>query len=111
MHDPAKVVSIYKAANTNEALVICDALRSRGIECQVTEINEPLAGLTIAEPDILVHLADQQRAEEIIAEYEMHRRNDVDQDTEVDDEEGDDELEDDESDIDDIEVEDEDAEP
>jgi hypothetical protein len=92
MDDPAEVITIYKAANSAEAFLVCNALQSEGIQCQVAEANEPLAGLTITEPDILIHRGDQARAEAIIAAYEEQRRRDINEDTDIDDE--DDEFDD-----------------
>ena len=42
----------------------------RGIESQVTEPNEPLAGLPVVPPDVLVRRDDEIRAREIIDQYQ-----------------------------------------
>jgi hypothetical protein len=45
-------------------------LLDEGIEAFVSEENEPLAGLPIAAPDVLVSRADQARAQAIIDDYD-----------------------------------------
>jgi hypothetical protein len=45
-------------------------LEAAGIECQVAEANEPLAGLNAVEPDVMVRFRDQAQAEKIIADCE-----------------------------------------
>jgi hypothetical protein len=79
MHDPEELVTIYKAANAAQAYIIRNALESEGIACQVAETNEPLAGLSIVEPDVMVKVRDQARAEQIIADWEAHRGGDIDE--------------------------------
>jgi hypothetical protein len=78
MHDPEALVTIYKAANSAQAFIIRNALEAEGIACQVAEANEPLAGLSIVEPDVMVKARDQPRAEQIIADWEAHRDDDSD---------------------------------
>jgi hypothetical protein len=70
MSDPEDLVSIYRAGNVTEAYLIKNLMADEGIEAQVTEENEPLAGLSITPPDVLVHRRDQQRAEQFVADYE-----------------------------------------
>jgi hypothetical protein len=45
-------------------------LLDEGIEAFVSEENEPLAGLTIAAPDVLVARENEARAREIIDNYD-----------------------------------------
>jgi hypothetical protein len=73
MQDPEALVTIYKAANSAQAFIIRNALEAEGIACQVAEANEPLAGLSIVEPDVMVKARDQARAEQIIAEWEARQ--------------------------------------
>lgn len=80
MHDPEELVTIYKAANAAQAHIIRNALESEGIACQVAETNEPLAGLNIVEPDVMVKARDQAQAEQIIADWEAQRDDDDDTD-------------------------------
>jgi hypothetical protein len=70
MSDPADLVSIYQAANVTEAHLVKNLLLDEGIKAVVSEENEPLAGLSIAAPDVLVNQRDFARAEQIIEEYE-----------------------------------------
>jgi hypothetical protein len=70
MSDPEALVSIYQAANVTEAHLVKNILLDEGIDAVVSEENEPLAGLSIAAPDVLVHQRDFVRAEQIIEEYE-----------------------------------------
>lgn len=70
MSDPNEVVTIYKAKNSAEAFVIRNALEAEGIQCQVAETNDPFAGLQMAEPDVMVHISDADRAREIIEKLE-----------------------------------------
>lgn len=69
-HDPKELVSVYKAANPTEAHLVMNLLLDEGIEAFVSEENEPLAGLPIAAPDVLVSRADQARAQAIIDDYD-----------------------------------------
>lgn len=73
MNDPEALVSIYQAANVTEAHLVKNLLLDAGIEARVSEENEPLAGLSIAAPDVLVHQRDFNRAEQIIEQYEDHQ--------------------------------------
>ncbi len=69
-HDPKELVSVYKAANPTEAHLVMNLLLDEGIEAFVSEENEPLAGLTIAAPDVLVARESEARAREIIDNYD-----------------------------------------
>ncbi len=68
-HDPKELVSVYKAANPTEAHLVMNLLLDEGIEAFVSEENEPLAGLPIAAPDVLVARQSEVRAQEIIDAY------------------------------------------
>ena len=70
MSDPEELVSIYKAANVTEAHLVKNIMLQSGIEARVSEENEPLAGLNIVAPDVLVHRRDFVRAESVIDQYE-----------------------------------------
>lgn len=70
MADPLDLVTVYRAANSIEANLVKNLLADEGIEAAVTEENEPLAGLDITPPDVMVRVADEQRARDFIAEYE-----------------------------------------
>lgn len=68
--DPKELVSVYQGANTTEAHLAMNLLLDEGIEAFVSEENEPLAGLSIAAPDVLVARQDEVRARQILSEYE-----------------------------------------
>jgi hypothetical protein len=70
MSDPEDLVSIYQAANVTEAHLVKNLVLDAGIRAVVSEENEPLAGLSIAAPHVLVHQRDFIRAEQIIEQYE-----------------------------------------
>ncbi len=70
MNDPNEVVTICKAKSSTEAYMIRNALEAEGISCRVAETNDPLSGLPCADPDVLVHAADVDRAAKIIEELE-----------------------------------------
>jgi predicted membrane-bound mannosyltransferase len=70
MNDPKDLISIYRAAHSIEASLVKNLLADEGIEAVVTEANEPLAGLDITPPDVMVRVADEQRARAFIADYE-----------------------------------------
>jgi hypothetical protein len=90
MHDdPEELVTIYHAANSAEAFIIRNALESEGIACQVAEANEPLAGLSIVEPDVMVKAKDRARAEQIIVDWENARDNESDEDEDESEDYGD----------------------
>jgi hypothetical protein len=69
-HDPKELVSVYQGANPTEAHLVMNLLLDEGIEAFVSEENEPLAGLTIAAPDVLVARENEARAREIIDNYD-----------------------------------------
>lgn len=69
-HDPKELVSVYQGANTTEAHLVMNLLLDEGIEAFVSEANEPLAGLTIVAPDVLVARENEVRAREIIDDYD-----------------------------------------
>ncbi len=73
MSDPKELVSVYQGANVTEAHFVMNLLLDEGIEAFVSEENEPLAGLSIAAPDVLVRREDQQRARAIIEEYDKEQ--------------------------------------
>jgi hypothetical protein len=93
MQNPEEVVTVYKAANSAQAHIVRNALQAEGIECQVAEANEPFAGLSIVEPDVMVKVRDVARAEQLISEWEARLANEPDGDDE-EDEDGDDETDD-----------------
>jgi hypothetical protein len=70
LSDPKDLVSVYKAANVTEAHLVMNLLLDEGIDANVSEENEPLAGLTIAAPDVLVRREDEARAQAIIDNYD-----------------------------------------
>ncbi len=91
MSDPLDLVSIYRAAHSIEANLVKNLLADEGIDAVVTEINEPLAGLDITPPDVMVRVADEGRARQFIADYEekliaeAESGADEDEDSEADD--------------------------
>lgn len=78
MSDQDHLVSVYKAANVTEAHLVLNLLLEEGIQAAVSEENEPLAGLPIVPPDILVHQRDLSRAQEIVAAYQEEQFERVD---------------------------------
>ncbi len=70
MSDPKDLVSVYKGANVTEAHLVMNLLLDEGIDANVSEENEPLAGLSLAAPDILVRREDEARARAIIDNYD-----------------------------------------
>lgn len=70
MSDPKDLVSVYKGENVTEAHLVMNLLLEEGIEAFVSEENEPLAGLGIAAPDVLVGRADEVHARSIIERYD-----------------------------------------
>lgn len=73
MEDPEDLISVYQAANAAEAHLVKNLLADSDIDSSVSEENEPLAGLPMVPPDVLVRRRDVERAEAIIAEYEEHQ--------------------------------------
>lgn len=70
MSDPKELVSVYQGENVTEAHLVMNLLLEEGIDAQVSEENEPLAGLSIAAPDVLVRREDEARARAIVEEYD-----------------------------------------
>jgi hypothetical protein len=70
LSDPKDLVSVYKGANVTEAHLVMNLLLDEGIDANVSEENEPLAGLSLAAPDILVRREDEVRARAIIDNYD-----------------------------------------
>jgi Putative prokaryotic signal transducing protein len=70
LSDPKEPVSVYKGENATEAHLVMNLLLDEGIEAFVSEENEPLAGLSIAAPDVLVRREDEVRARAIIERYD-----------------------------------------
>jgi hypothetical protein len=68
--DPKELVSVYQGANLTEAHLVMNLLLDEGIEAFVSEENEPLAGLSIAAPDVLVKRGDEVHARSIIERYD-----------------------------------------
>ena len=113
MSDPQDLVSIYRAANSIEANLFKNLLADEGIEAVVTEQNEPLAGLEITPPDVLVRSADVERATAFVTVYEEKLieqaesgAGDDDDDEEDDEEEWDEEEADDDETFDEEDIED-----
>jgi hypothetical protein len=73
MGDPADLISVYQAENPTEAHLVMNLLLDEGIDAQVSEENEPFAGLPIVAPDVLVRKSDEARARAIIAEYDRQQ--------------------------------------
>ena len=71
MSDPQNLVSVYQATNVTEAHLVKNLLLDEEIEAFVSEENEPLAGLPIAQCDVLVKASDEARAVGIVGEYEQ----------------------------------------
>ena len=88
MQDPQNLVKIYEAANSIEANLVKNLLADEGIQAVVTEENEPLAGLDITPPDVLVRAADEERARAFINDYEDKQ---IEEAKNADDEDEDDE--------------------
>ena len=65
MDDPQDLVSVYRAANPTEAHLLMNLLIDEDIDAQVSEENEPFAGLPIVPADVLVRKADETRARAI----------------------------------------------
>lgn len=70
MSDPEDLVSIYRAANVTEAHLVKNLMLEAEIDAVVSEENEPLAGLSITAPEVLVKQRDFNRAEQIVEQYE-----------------------------------------
>jgi hypothetical protein len=96
MSDPQDLVSIYKAAHSIEANLVKNLLADEGIQAVVTEENEPLAGLEITPPDVMVRVADEERARAFIEDYEDKQIEKAEAGDDEEDEDFDDEDEDEE---------------
>ncbi len=70
MSDSLDLVSVYLGANVTDAHLVKNLLLEAGIDASVSEENEPLAGLTIVPPDVLVRRQDEARARAIVADYD-----------------------------------------
>jgi hypothetical protein len=70
MADPEEVITVYQAENVTEAHLMRNILEAEGIQAHVSDEAEPLAGLDITGPEVLIHVRDQDRAEKVIARYE-----------------------------------------
>ena len=73
MSDAEDLISVYQAANVTEAYFVKNLLIDADIEATVSEENEPLAGLPIAAPDVLVRKLDEAHAREVVATYEAEQ--------------------------------------
>ena len=74
MHDdPQDLISIYRATSPVEAYLVRDLLMDENIDAQVSEANEPLAGLSIAAADVLVRRGDLPRAQALVEEYDRKK--------------------------------------
>ena len=71
--DPDDLVSVYQAAHVTEAHLVKNMLLDEDIPAYVSEENEPLAGLPIVPPDVLVPKARVPQARAIIEEYEKEQ--------------------------------------
>lgn len=70
MDDSQDLVSVYQAASLVEAHLVKNLLLEAEIDVEVSEENEPLAGLPIAQSDLLVRRSDEARARQVVAEFE-----------------------------------------
>ncbi len=70
MSDPKDLISVYKGENVTEAHLVMNLLLEQGIQAFVSEENDPLGGLAIAAPDVLVSRADEVQARSIIERYD-----------------------------------------
>lgn len=76
-------VAVYNAGTNMEAVVVCEALNTSGIEAHVVEDASP-AGLwmfgllpEIHKPQVWVDRASMAAAEEVLAKYEQGRQHDA----------------------------------
>ena len=67
------LVSVYTAANSTEAHIVKNLLVDEEIPAFVSEENEPLAGLSIAAPNVLVAESHSVQARAIIEVYEQEQ--------------------------------------
>jgi rubrerythrin len=70
MEDPEELVSVYRAAEVPEAHLVKSLLLDENIDAEVSEENEPFAGLAIVPADVLVRRRDLARAEAIVKRYD-----------------------------------------
>ena len=70
MSDPHDLVSIYQGANTIEAHLVKNLLLDEGIEAVVSEENEPLVGLAMAQSRCVGGGQGRVRARDVIRQYE-----------------------------------------
>ena len=70
MSDPLDLVSVYQGENVTEAHLVKNLLLQAGIDAEVSEENEPLSGLSIVAPDVLVRRADEAKARAIVEDYD-----------------------------------------
>lgn len=70
MNHPDDLVSVYEGANITEAHLVKDILIEEEIDATVSEENDPLAGLTITPPHVLVRRRDEPRARFLVEQYE-----------------------------------------
>lgn len=70
MEDPEELVSVYRAAEVPEAYLVRNLLADEDIDAEVSEPNEPLAGLPIVPADVLVRRRDLPRAEALVQAYD-----------------------------------------
>jgi hypothetical protein len=73
-NENVRVVSAFKAQNLTEAHFVKDLLLQEGIDATVTDENEPLAGLPIVPPDVMVRLEDEPNARKIVADFLRGRK-------------------------------------
>ena len=70
MNDPDDLVSVYEGANVTEAHLVKDILIDEDIDATVSQENEPLAGLSITQPHVVVRRRDEPRARFLVEQYE-----------------------------------------
>ncbi len=73
MTDPKDLVSIYRAAHVTEAHFVKNLLADEDIAAYVAEEFEPLAGLSIDPPEVLVRKEDEARARQIVTDYDQRQ--------------------------------------
>lgn len=84
MADPDELVVVYTSTTLLEAQLVRNMLAAEGISVRLGEINEPLAGLPIAPIEVLVRLADEDRARSLIDAVENARVDQVERQAEHD---------------------------
>lgn len=73
MVDPDELVVVYTSTTLLEAQLVRNMLASDGISVQLGETHEPLAGLSIAPIEVMVRVADEDRARSLIDAVENRR--------------------------------------